>query len=101
MAWRDSRRQRGRLALYTTSVSIGIAAIVALQSLAMSLRSQVDLQASALLGADLQLSSKQPFTKKLESHLKSLDVNLAEQIKLTSMVYLPRGSHSRFSRLLS
>ena len=99
MAWRDSRRQRGRLALYTTSVSIGIAAIVALQSLAMSLRSQVDLQASALLGADLQLSSKQPFTKKLESHLKSLDVNLAEQIKLTSMVYLPRGSHSRLAEI--
>ena len=99
MAWRDSRRQRGRLALYTTSVSIGIAALVALQSLAMSLRSQVDLEASALLGADLQVSSKQPFTQKLESHIKSLDANLAEQIKLTSMVYLPRGSHSRLAEI--
>lgn len=95
MAWRDSRRQRGRLALYTASISIGIAALVALQSLATSLKSQVDLQASALLGADIQVSSKQPLTKNFHTYLKSLNAKFSEQIRLTSMIYLPRGSHSR------
>ncbi len=99
MAWRDSRRQRGRLALYTASISIGIAALVALQSLATSLKSQVDLQASALLGADIQVSSKQPFTKIFHTYLKSLNAQFSEQIRLTSMIYLPRGSHSRLAEI--
>ena len=99
MAWRDSRRHRGRLALYTTSVSIGIAALVTLQSLAEILKNQVDVQASALLGADLQLSTKQPFDTDIESHIRALNAEIAEQIRLTSMIFLPRGSHSRLAEI--
>ena len=75
MAWRDSRRQRRRLVFYTAAIAIGIAALVSLRSLATSLEEEVDLQASALLGADMEIESNRPFSEDLQSAIDSQAVN--------------------------
>ena len=62
MAWRDSRSHRRKLLLFTSSISIGIGALVGLSSLSSTLQEAMDQQAAALLGADMALTSRQPFT---------------------------------------
>jgi putative ABC transport system permease protein len=61
MAWRDSRRSRSRLALFMSSIVLGIAALVGINSFGDNLARSIREQARELLGADLVLSSSQPF----------------------------------------
>ena len=61
MAWRDSRNQRQRLAIFSLAIVAGIAALVAIHSLKASLESGIATQAKSLLGSDVQISSRQPF----------------------------------------
>ena len=58
MAWRDSRRNRGRLFLFISSVVLGIAALVSTLSFGYNLREDVDDQAKELVGADLVLRGR-------------------------------------------
>src|SRR5256885_295020 len=60
MAWRDSRRSRSRLFLFISSIILGIAALVAIYSLGNNLHDEINSQAAALLGADLEISANQP-----------------------------------------
>src|SRR5262245_57734121 len=67
IAWRDSRSSRRRLLLFATSIVIGIAALVAIRSFGESLRRSIDEQARGLLGSDLSLGGRQPFTARTEA----------------------------------
>ncbi len=49
MAWRDSRRSRRRQLLCAASMILGVAALVAVGSLARTLRGSIDEQAKTLL----------------------------------------------------
>ena len=60
MAWRDSRKNRSRLLLFISSVILGIAALVAIYSLADNLNRAINLQAASLIGADLEISNSKP-----------------------------------------
>ena len=62
MAWRESRAAPRRLVLMTFAVAVGVGALVAINGFADNLRVSVQAQARALLGGDLGLSSRQPFT---------------------------------------
>src|SRR5438105_13588856 len=53
MAWRDSRTSRRRLLLFSASIVLGIAALVAISSFGKSLKSALDDQAKSLPVADL------------------------------------------------
>ena len=59
MAWRDSRRNLSRLLLFISSIVIGIAALVAINSFSENLQADIDAQAQTLLGADLKIESNQ------------------------------------------
>jgi putative ABC transport system permease protein len=64
MAWRDSRASRRRLLLFSLSIALGVAALVALGSLATILAEAVQIQTKSLLGADLIVTSRAPFDPK-------------------------------------
>jgi putative ABC transport system permease protein len=72
MAWRETRGSRRRLVLLTAAITAGVAALVAVNSFAANLRSAVEDQALALFGADLTVSSRQPFTPVTRALLDSL-----------------------------
>lgn len=95
MAWRDSRRSRSKLMLFTISIAIGIAALVAINSFKRNLDEEVQLQAKALLGADLEVYSKQPFTKEQLALIDSLGKERSGQTRFGSMVYFPRTDGTR------
>lgn len=65
MAWREGRGARRRLWLLTGAIAAGVAALVAVNSFASNLRDSVTTQAQALLGADLSLSSRRPFSPRV------------------------------------
>ena len=52
MAWRDSRKSRGKLLLFIASISLGIAAMVGITSFRENLMVEIDKQAQELVGSD-------------------------------------------------
>ncbi|HVE77434.1 MAG TPA: FtsX-like permease family protein [Gemmatimonadaceae bacterium] len=72
LAWRESRTARRRLLLYMSSISLGVAALVAIDSFSTNVRRSVREQSRALLGGDLSLLARRPFTPRLDSLLDSL-----------------------------
>lgn len=89
MAWRDSRASRRRLVLFSLSIVFGIAALVALGSGSASLARAMRLQAKGLLGADLALTSRQPFSAALDRALGALGGEEARDESLASMLVFP------------
>jgi putative ABC transport system permease protein len=90
MAWRDSRKNRGRLLLFMSSIMLGIAALVAIQSFGDNLRNQVVSEAKALLGADIEIESRQPLSDTITSLLDSLGLITSKEVNFASMVqFLP------------
>jgi putative ABC transport system permease protein len=89
MAWRDSRASRRRLFLSSLSIVCGIAALVALGSLSVSLEGAVHSEAKGLLGADLVLTSRTPFSPGLERRLGELGAASSRDVSFSSMLVFP------------
>jgi putative ABC transport system permease protein len=99
MAWRDSRRNRSRLLLFTSSIVLGIAAIVAVYSFKDNLQRDIDQQAKELTGADLIVESRKPVSKMTNRMLDTLGDNRAEERTFASMVYFVKGQGSRLVQM--
>ncbi len=89
MAWRDSRRSRGRLFLFTASIVLGVAALVAIQSFRDSLENDIAAQARELLGADLELRTTLPPSDTVLALYDSLGGTQAQERYFASMVLFP------------
>jgi len=95
MALRDSRKNSGRLLLFTGSILLGIAALVAINSFSYNLKNQIDLESKALLGADLEVESRQPIPDEVYGLLDSLGMQTSREISFASMVYFPNSEGTR------
>src|SRR5438128_457297 len=99
MAWRDSRGSRQRLLFAISAISVGIAACIAITAFDANVRAVVHNQARALLGADLVLSSRQPFDPETEALLATLGGEQSREISCTSMAYFPKSAASRLVQI--
>lgn len=95
MAWRDSRTHRNRLLLYMSSIILGTAALVSIRSLGDNMQQMVNLEAKALLGADMSVASRQPFPQPVEEMFTSFSGDRSNQVDFTSMVLFPKNGGSR------
>ena len=97
MAWRESRAALGRLWLLTASVSLGVAALVAINSFTDDLRLTVRDQARTLLGADLSLGGSARFSERAEAELGRLAsaAEIARVVRFAAMAYVPSGTGAR------
>ncbi|GIV31269.1 MAG: permease [Saprospiraceae bacterium] len=96
MAWRDSRRQRGRLLLFVSSIVIGIAALVAINSFSENLEKDIAREARSLLGADFVVEGNQALPDSLQPLFDSLPVqNRSRTMNLLSMVLFPKNDGTR------
>jgi putative ABC transport system permease protein len=86
MAWRDSRRTRLRLLLFSASIMAGIAALVLVGSLRDSLLRALDGEARAMLGADAYLHAKRPLSDKAEELLRGQPCQILRETAFTAMV---------------
>ncbi|HEY1581854.1 MAG TPA: FtsX-like permease family protein [Chthoniobacterales bacterium] len=95
MAWRDSRSSRRRLLLFSISISLGVAALIAIGLFRASLSQAIDDQARTLLGADLVVESPRPFTPAQEEMLHSLGETQAREVRFRTMAVFPKSGGTR------
>jgi putative ABC transport system permease protein len=99
MAWREGRAARRRLLLLTAAISVGVAALVAINSFTDNLSRSVDDQAKALLGADLVVGTPAAPAGKLDSLIDSLATGpgraRASVTSFSAMAYVTRTSGVR------
>ncbi len=95
LAWRDSRRNRGRLLLFVSSIILGIAALVAINSFSENLQKDINGQAKELLGADLVLDGLNPPNPTVKGILDSLGGERSTMVTFLSMAYFPKSEGTR------
>ncbi len=95
MAWRDSRRSRAKLLLFSLSIVLGIAAMVAIGSYGENLQQAAAEQTKALLGADVMVQSRDNLTAEQKEFLDTLGGESSEQILFSSMIYFPKNEGTR------
>ena len=98
LAWRESRTARRRLLLYMSSISLGVAALVAIDSFSENVIRSVHEQSRALLGGDVMLTRNAPRTKAVDSLIDSLSRHGAVTTTATnflSMALVPRSGGTR------
>jgi len=100
MAWRDTRRSRGKLGLFAFSVIFGVAALVAVNSLRSNLENEIDRQSKALLGSDLEFRSSEPFSPEIKAYISSLGADEeAVDTRLSTMAYFVKTDETRLVSL--
>lgn len=94
-AWRESRRQRSRLLLCALSIVFGVAALVAVDSFTKNLQAGLDQEAKALLGADLQITSRSGFGEDAEALFDRIGGQQSREIRFATMAFFPESNQSR------
>jgi putative ABC transport system permease protein len=95
MAWRESRATGKRLFLFVSSITLGVAALVAIGSFGQNLERAVQEQSKSLLGADLVITNRQLFSEETEELFRSWGGEQSREARLASMVYFPESDGSR------
>lgn len=95
MAFRDSKRNPGRLWLFILSIIFGVAALVALKSFSENLKSDIQNESKTLLGADLSLTSLTKFTENSQKLIDSIQGEKALMINFVSMALFPKTQDTK------
>jgi len=99
MAWRDGRTARKKLLLAALTVVLGVGSLVAVTSFGNNLESAIHEQAKSLLGADLALESREPFSPDDEALIARLGGEQSRQTSFTSMVYFASNATTRLAQV--
>ena len=99
MAWRDSRRNRARLFLLVSAITVGIAALTAVRSFSVNLTRDIDREAKTLLGADLLVGANQVAPDSILAKFNTPGTERAEVTNFVSMVRFPRNGGTRLSQI--
>ena len=102
LAWRESRTARRRLLLYMSSISLGVAALVAIDSFSSNIVQSVKDQSRALMGGDVSFNSSKPFSQAMDSLFDSLSrhgLSFARVTTFPSMAVVPRTAGTRFAQV--
>ncbi len=89
LAWREGRASYRRLGVYMASITLGVAALVAIHSFQHDVTRALDDEARTLLGADIRISSRRPLSEELDPVFDSLlasGAGVARTITVASMV---------------
>ncbi len=95
MAWRDSRKSRGKLLLFIASISLGIAAMVGITSFRENLLDEIDLQAKGLVGSDVRVIGNRDLPDSLLQSFRDLTGDYSRERYFASMVLFPESQGTR------
>lgn len=100
MAWRDSRRNRGKLLLFISSIVVGIAALVAINSFGNNLQKDINREAQSLLGADLLVRGSEAPSDSLDQLLDTLGaVDRSSSVNFPSFIRFPKTGDTRLAQI--
>jgi putative ABC transport system permease protein len=101
MALRELRRSGRHLALYGACMALGIAALVALSGLRAAITEAVSERARTLMGADLRLRARTPFSEPIVAEIERLTSGDASaRATVTSFGSMALAERSGRSRLV-
>ena len=95
-AFRDSRKHRVKLVLFMSSIILGIAALVAINSFNENLINDIEDQSAALLGADVVMSANKVAPPELIKRFDEIPGESASELSLFSMAFIPKTGESQF-----
>ena len=99
LTWRESRSARRRLLLYMSAISLGVAALVAIDSFADNVTSSIREQSRALLGGDIAFTSRRPISQEQKAILDSVQrktkAEYARVVTFPSMALVARTGKTR------
>jgi putative ABC transport system permease protein len=95
MAWRDSRASRRRLALFSLSIVLGIAALTGIGSMGENLRRTVELQTKSLLGSDLAVTARKPFDEEAMKYFRGVGGEVATEVAFATQLNFTKGAGER------
>ena len=99
LTWRESRSARRRLLLYMSAISLGVAALVAIDSFAENVTRSIREQSRGLLGGDIAFTSRRPITQEqraiLDSVQKKTKAEYARVVTFPSMALVQRTGKTR------
>ncbi|MGB0370759.1 MAG: ABC transporter permease [Opitutales bacterium] len=94
-AWLDAKSRLKHLSLCALAIVFGVAAMVAIDSFTHNVRDAIEDEAMTLLGADLQVSSRTPFSDDVEFWIQSLGGERARETRFSSMAYFHKDESTR------
>ena len=100
LAWKESRTARKRLALYMSSIALGVTALVAIDSFADNVTGSIREQSRTLLGGDLALETRAAFTPSVNSLLDSLSRGGIKSARVTSLASMALADGNGGTRLV-
>jgi len=98
LAWRESRTARRKLLLYMSSISLGVAALVAIDSFSENVIDSVHDQSRALMGGDVAATRNAARSRAVDSLVDSLarhGIPSATATDFLSMGLVPRTGGTR------
>lgn len=95
MAWRDSRKSRGKLFLFIASISLGIAAMVGITSFRENLLDEIDKQAKSLVGSDVRIRGRRALPDSLLQSFQGMSADVSHERYFASMVLFPKTNGTR------
>ena len=99
LTWRESRGARRRLLLYMSAISLGVAALVAIDSFAENVTRSIREQSRSLLGGDIEFTSRRPITKEqraiLDTVQRRANAQFARVVTFPSMGLVKRSGRTR------
>jgi putative ABC transport system permease protein len=95
MARRDGKASGKKLFLFVSSIILGIAAVVSIQSFGISLKENIGLQSKALMGTDYKIGTNETPRERLLQIVDSLGGAAAREISFPSMLSFPEDKGSR------
>jgi len=101
-AIRESRSSWRRIGLYISSITLGVAALVAINSFRAGIIDSVEAESRNLLGADLRLSSGREFPDSVQAVIDSARAqgyDIARVVNMVSMAFAPRTQRVHMSQL--
>ncbi len=98
-AVREGRASWKRLALYMSSITLGVAALVAINSFRTNAVNSVAAESRALLGADLRLSSNRAFPEPVQLLLDTAATKY-DVARMTTVVSMGVAAYSGDTRLV-
>ncbi|HEY8795077.1 MAG TPA: FtsX-like permease family protein [Gemmatimonadaceae bacterium] len=100
LAWRDTRTTRRRLVLSMSSIAIGVAALVTVDSYSADVVRSIHVQARSLLGADLSVSAHRPLPAPIVATLDSLRTRGAQETRVTTFSSMALAGSGKATRLV-
>lgn len=102
LSWRESRGARRRLLLYMSSISLGVAALVAIDSFAANTTRAVRDQSRSILGGDVAFTARDKFSDTALAIFDSLragGVPIERSTTFASMATVARSGGTRLAQV--